>query len=109
MSWTTDLYAWLITCHNKIWTRQSSKQLESATETGQSLHVETEDSSGTCLDIGTRPLSKWWNSNFISKCPYTSRDSTFDIEQPPLMSSPPATPSYRNSTTTQGFCEVSLR
>src|SRR6056300_415232 len=109
MSWITDLYDWLITCREKTWTRQSYKLQESHMETEQSRHAETEDSSGTCLDIGTRPLSKWWNSNFISKCPYTSRDSTFDIEQPQLTNSPPATPSYRNSTTTQGFYEVSLR
>src|SRR5210317_746000 len=109
MSWTKDLYDWLITCRNKIWTPQSSKLPEYHMETEQRLPEETEDSSGTCFDIGTQRLSKWWNSSSTSRCPSTSPVNIFDIEQPPSMNSLPATPSYRNSTTTQEFYEVSLR
>src|SRR5210317_2303093 len=109
MSWITDLYAWLTTCRDKIWTRQSYKLPESHMEMEQRLPEETGGSSDTCFGIGTLHPLKWWNSSSTSKCPSTLQDNTFDIEQPPSMSSLPATPSYRNSTTTQEFYEVSLK
>src|SRR5210317_1075196 len=100
MSWTMDLYAWLTTCLSTTWTPQSSRQRESRMEMGLKPHGETEDFYDISLDTGTRPLSKWWNSSSTSKCPSTSPDNIFDTELPQLMSSPPATPSFRNSTIT---------
>src|SRR6056300_1129614 len=103
MSWITDLYAWLTTCLNKTWTPRSSRQRESHMEMGLRPQEVTEDFYDISLDTGTQPPSKWWNLNFTSKCQSTSRDNTLDIEQPQSMNFPPATPSYRNSTTTPGF------
>src|SRR6056300_575928 len=74
---------------------------------GTKTSRETEDFCDISLDTGTRHPSKWWNSSSTSKCPSTSPDNIFDTELPQLMSSPPATPSFRNSTTTPRSYEAS--
>ena len=45
---------------------------------------------------------------FHIKMPIYIARQHFVTELPPLTNSPPATPSYRNSTTTQEFYEVNL-
>ena len=109
MSWTMGLYDWLITCRDRIWTPQSSNQQESRMEMGLKPHEETEDSSATCFATGIPHPLKWWNSNFTSKCPFTSPDNTSDIEQPQSTSCPPDTPSYRKNTIIPEFSEVNLK
>src|SRR6056300_13605 len=103
MSWITDLFASLTTCLQRTWMRPSYNPPESRMEMGLKPREEIEDLYDISLDTGTPHHSKWSSLNFTSKCQSTSQDNTCDIAWPVSTNSPPATPSYRNSTTNQTF------
>jgi len=103
MSWIMDLLGSLTTCLQKTWMRPSYNPPESRMEMGLNPQGETGDLFDISLDTGTPRLSRWSSSNSTSKCQSISLDSTCVTAWPVSTSSPPDTPSYRNSTTNRTF------